>query len=103
MVYVREGLNDQPIVKYDPVKNEWSTLPPPPVVGFGVGQLNGRLVIVGGMYTEEGLGVTGDIHVFEEETQHWVKSVPPTPSRQVFTAVVYMSRLLPCGVWWEII
>ena len=35
---------------FDPVKDEWSTLPPAPVVAFGIGRLNGKLVIVGGGY-----------------------------------------------------
>ena len=108
MVYIGRASNDQSIVKYDPVKNEWSTLPPAPVVGCGVGQLNGKLVIVGGEYNkeeeeeeeeeEQGQRATGDIYVFEEETQQWVKSIPPMPSRLALTTVVsHGSCLVVCG------
>ena len=205
MAYIGGGSNDQSIVKYDPVKNEWSTLPPPPVMMFGVGQLNGKLVIVGGEYKkeeeeeeeeeeeveeeeveeeeveeeeveeeeeeeeeveeeeeeeeveeeeeeeeeveeeeveeeeveeeeveekeveeeeeeeeeveeeeveeeeeeeeeveeeeeEQGQRVTGDIYVFEEETQQWVKSISPMPSRLGLAAVVcHGSCLVVCG------
>ena len=105
MVYIM-GFGEQSqstmIVKYDPVKNEWCTLPPAPVVGFGVGQLNGKLVIVGGAYkgveAEQGQRITSDVHVFEEETQQWVKSIPPLPSRLAFTTVVcHGSCLVVCG------
>ena len=97
MVYIGGGSEQQSIVKYDPVKNEWSTLPPAPVEIFGVGQLNGKLVIVGGVYPTED-ETTGDIHVFEEETQQWVKSIPPMPSRIAFTAVAcHGSCLVVCG------
>ena len=103
MVNIGGGFQDQ-IQSIDPVKNEWCTLPPPPVAFFGVGQLNGKLVIVGGVYTmeeedaEEGEGVTGDVHVFEEESQQWVKSIPPMPSRLAITAVVcHSSCLVVCG------
>ena len=65
------------ICKYDPVKDEWSLLPAAPVRLFGVGQLNGKLVIVGGVHEEK--GITGDVHVFEEDTQQWITSIPDPP------------------------
>ena len=84
------------VCKYDPVKDEWTTLPPAPVRGFGVGQLNGKLIIVGGETERE--GVTQDVHVFEEETQQWVKSIPPMPRGLVFSIVVsHGSFLVVCG------
>ena len=84
------------VCKYDPVKDEWTTLPPAPVRGFGVGQLNGKLMIVGGETERE--GVTRDVHVLEEETQQWVKSIPPMPRGLVFSIVVsHSSSLVVCG------
>ena len=72
--------DDYLVSTYDPVKDEWSTLPPAPVRLFGVGRLNGKLVIVGGMYDEEEEETTGDVHVFEEDTLQWVRSIPPMPT-----------------------
>ena len=102
MVYVGQGGmvigeddHDNVVYKYDPVKDEWTTLPPAPVKRFGIGQLNGKLVIVGG---KGGEGVTGDVHVFEEDTQQWVKSIPPMPRGLVASTVVsHSSSLVVCG------
>ena len=99
-VYLGGGfaMNDRDcylVCKYDPVKDEWSTLPPAPVLEFGVGQLNGKLVIVGGWYKKK---ATSDVHVFEEDTQQWVKSIPPMPSGLAASiAVSHSSSLVVCG------
>ena len=34
---------------YDPLQDKWTTLPPLPVKWFGLGQVNGELVAVGGV------------------------------------------------------
>ena len=114
MVYVGGGDADDDssheylVCKYDPVKDEWTTLPPAPVKWFGVGQLNGKLVIVGGVEEEEEEKEeemeeeekrTGDVHVFEEDTQQWVKSIPPMPRELVTSTVVsHDSSLVVCGM-----
>ena len=101
-VYVGGGTADDDddyylVRTYDPVKDEWSTLPPAPVGYFGVGRLNGKLVIVGGMYKDEE-GITGDVHVFEEDIQQWVKSIPPMPTGLVASVVAsHSSSLVVCG------
>ena len=83
---------------YNPVKDEWSTLPPAPVRQFGVGRLDGKLVIVGGMYRDEE-ETTGDVHVFEEDTQQWVKSIPPMPTGLIFSVEAgHSSSLVMCGM-----
>lgn len=86
-----------PICKFDTVKSEWNTLPPAPVRLFGIGQLNGKLVIAGGI--DEGGGETGDVHFFEEDTQQWVKSIPPMPAKLAVPLVTsYGSSLIVCGI-----
>ena len=85
------------ICKYDPVKDEWSTLPAAPVELFGVGQLNRKLVTVGGEYEEK--GITGDIHVFGEDTQQWITSIPPMSTGLCFVKVAcHSSALVVCGM-----
>ena len=42
------GINDYLIQQYSPTDDMWSTLSPAPVRWFGMGELNGQLVIVGG-------------------------------------------------------
>ena len=100
MVYVGGKLIDDDghenlLCKYDPGKDEWNTLPPVPVKRFGIGKLNGKLVVVGG---RGGEGVTGDLHVFEEDTQQWIRSIPPMPIGLVASTVVsHSSSLVVCG------
>ena len=101
-VYVGGGIADDDddvylVWAYNPVKDEWSTLPPAPVRRFGVGRLDGKLVIVGGMYKDEE-ETTGDVHVFEEDTQQWVKSIPPIPTGLFLSVVAtHSSSLVVCG------
>ena len=104
IVYVGGGEADDDddknlVSTYDPVKDVWDTLPPAPVRWFGVGRLNGKLVLVGGvyMYKDED-GITGDVHVFEEDTQQWVKSIPPVPAGLAASVVAsHSSPLVVCG------
>ena len=86
------------VCKYDPVKNEWIILPPAPFKYFGFGRLNGKLVIVGGRNEE---GMSGDVHVFEEDRQQWVNSIPPLPTdSEVGSSLVvtHNTSLVVCGV-----
>ena len=39
---------------YDPSRDNWITLPPLPVRWFGVSQVNGKLVAVGGVKVSRG-------------------------------------------------
>ena len=99
-VYIGGGIAESEaeqfrVCKFDPVKNEWSTLPPAPVKWFGVGQLNGKLVLVGGMLENDTR--TADVHVFED-SQQWEKSIPAMPSaRSVTTVLSHSNSLIVCG------
>ena len=101
MVYVGGGSaedddDEYQVCKYDPVKNEWIILPPAPLEFFGLGRLNGKLVIVGGRNEE---GMSGDMHVFEEDRQQWIKSIPPMPTGLVGSLVVtHSTSLVVCGL-----
>ena len=101
MLYVGGGIPEEQdkeyhVYKYDPVKNEWSILPPTPVATFGVGKLNGKLVIVGGTIKNI---VSSGVHVFDEDTQQWVQSIPPMPTGVVLPLVVtHTTSLIVCGL-----
>ena len=66
------------IQQYSPTDDRWSTLPPAHVRLFGIGQLNGQLVIVGGR-TKQGV-VTGKVCTFDSSSQRWEESIPPMPT-----------------------
>ena len=95
IVCVVKGYRNDIVTKYDPVKDEWSTLRRAPVELFGIGGLNGEPVIVGGKYD---WGTTGDVHVFEEDTLQWVNSIPPMPTGLLGSVVTsHSSSLVVCG------
>ena len=79
------------VCKYDPVKNDWSILPPTPVIGFGVGKLNGKLVIIS--------SGSKQVHVFDEDTQQSTLSMP---TGLYFSLVVtHNTSLIVCGMTGE--
>ena len=83
------------VYKYETRSDKWSVLPPCPVEYFGIGQLSGKLVTVGG---GDGNAIVGDVYTYEEETQQWEKSIPPMPTARKFACVVtYHSSIAVCG------
>ena len=71
------------IQQYSPTDDRWSTLPPAPVYYFGMGELNGQLVIAGGRQNV----VTGKVHTLNSSTQKWVESIAPMPTARHSPAV----------------
>ena len=66
------------IQQYSPANDRWSTLPPAPVRWFGMGELNGQLVIVGGVTRRH--VVTGKARMLDSSSQKWEESIPPMPT-----------------------
>ena len=67
-VYCGGGItsgNDHIIYCYDPSQDKWNTLPPLPVSWFGLGQVKGKLVAVGGCMKGT-LDVTNDVYTYDE-------------------------------------
>ena len=73
------------IQQYSPTDDRWYTLPPAPVRYFGMGELNGQLVIVGGWTRQR--DVTGKVHTLNSSTQKWVESIAPMPTARSRPAV----------------
>ena len=63
---------------YDPSQDKWTTLPPLPVKRFGLGQVNGKLVAVGGVKKDN--KKTNDVHAYDERSQKWKQTIPPMPT-----------------------
>ena len=80
------------VYKYETRSDKWTALSPCPVKYFGIGQLSGKLVTVGGLYR------SADVYTYEEETQQWEKSIPPMPTPRLWPCVVtYYSSIAVCG------
>ena len=82
------------ILQYSRSEDKWSTLPPAPVGWFGMIELNGQLVIVGGRTRQN--AVTNKTHAFYDSTQKWEESisVPPMPTARDFPAVFSLPSCL---------
>ena len=89
VVYVGGGETFSPlgdgryiIYKYNTPEDEWSFLPPAPVRFFGMGELNGKLVIVGGKTKEDGEVTTKVYMLLPEKNFHSMYLPPMTTARQ---------------------
>ena len=70
---------------YDPPQDVWSTLPRLPVHYFGLGQVKGELVAVGGM--DSSRSRSNVVHVFNKG-RNWKRTIPPMPTARDSPAVV---------------
>ncbi len=71
---------------YEPSKNIWSVLPNPAIHRFGMGEIAGKLVLVGGVYRDFSLSAT--LHAFDEHSHRWMKTIPPMLTARSSPAVV---------------
>ena len=93
VVYVRGGRGSKVIYTY--TENEWNSLPACPVMCFGLGKLLGKVLTVGGIASKK---VTADVYMFSNESQEWVKGIPPMPTpRSCPTVVSHESAIAACG------
>ena len=64
---------------YDPSWDKWTTLPPLPVRYYGLGQVCGELVVVGGQKISNGKG-TNEIYTYDGKSHKWKWTIPPMPT-----------------------
>ena len=90
-----EAYNSHDVLRYETRSDQWSVLPSCPVRLFGLGQLSGKLVTVGGW---DRRGAVNHVYTYVQETQQWEKSIPPMPTpRQWPTVITYNSSIAVCG------
>ena len=83
------------VLRYETRSDQWSVLPSCPVRRFGLGQLSGKLVTVGGL---DRRATVNRVYTYVQETQQWEKSIPPMPTpRRLPTVITYNSSIAVCG------
>ena len=90
------------VFQYNPKQDTWSQLPICPTHYFGLTQLDGRLVTVGGSRLDQPIPIN-DIYIFQE-SETWENSIPPLPTARFYpTAFNYKSTLVVIGgvTHWE--
>jgi hypothetical protein len=78
---------------YDPSQDNWTTLPPLPIKWFGLGQVNGKLVAVGGLKKSTD-NETNDVYMYDERSQKWKQTIPPMPTARYFPGVLSLQSAL---------
>ena len=88
--------NSHDVLRYETRSDQWSVLPSCPAMWFGLGQLSGKLVTVGGV---DGRGAyVNHVYTYVQETQQWEKSIPPMPTpRRWPTVITFNSSIAVCG------
>jgi hypothetical protein len=76
---VDNGDDEYIIYCYDPSQDKWTTLPPLPVRWFGLGEISGKLVAVGGRKKLDNRA-TNEIHSYNDRTHKWKQTIPPMPT-----------------------
>ena len=88
--------NEYMVFCYDPSQDKWTTLPPLPVKRFGLGQVNGELVAVGGR--KKSSWTTDKVYGYCEKSQKWKQTIPPMPTaRDTLDLLVLQSALVAVG------
>ena len=78
---------------YDPSQDNWTTLPPLPVKWFGLGQVNGKLVAVGGWKKSDGRA-TNEVYTYDERSRKWKQTIPPMPTARHSPGVLSLQSAL---------
>ena len=88
--------DEHQVFQYDPARDEWTILPPCPAYYFGLGQLSGELLTVGGLVLRE--GITKKVYHYKPESQRWVEFLQPMlTARALLTVISAQSALIACG------
>ena len=79
---------------YNPLQNQWSTLPPFNFRRFGLGHIEGKLVAVGGVKQRPSRERTNEVYEFIEATGKWKKAYLPMPTARSSTVVFSLESAL---------
>ena len=82
---------------YDPSQHSWTTLPLLPVRRFGLGQVRGKLVAVGG-WKKSNRRRSNEIYSYDEMSNKWKQTISPMPTARYSPGVLSLpSALLVAG------
>ena len=79
---------------YDPSQDKWTTLPPLPARWFGLGQVNGKLVAVGGEKKGNTWDATNEVYTYNEQSQKWKQTIPPMPTARSSPGILSLQSAL---------
>ena len=102
-VYVGGGLSDSEddrrlVFQYDTARDKWTILPPSCVAFFGLAQLSGKLLTVGGEASDG--TITKKVYRYRSKlgSRKWVEFLQPMPTARAYLTVIStQSALIACG------
>ena len=80
--------DDNILLCYDVARDSWTALPPLPVKWFGLGQVDGKLVAVGGLKKDD--KATNNVYTLNI-VQKWKPTLPHMPTARCLVAVLTLS------------
>ena len=84
------------VCQYNPASDEWTTLPSCTVKYFGLGQLSGELLTVGGVTRDR--TITKKVYQYKADSQQWEKFLHPMPTARYYPTIIStQSALVTCG------
>ena len=83
--------DDNILLCYDHKKDSWTALPPLPVKWFGLGQVDGKLVAVGGLKADE--EATNNVYTLNF-VQKWKPAFPPMPTARCLPGVLSLQSAM---------
>ena len=86
-----EDDDDNILLCYDVVHDNWTALPPLPVKWFGLGQVDGKLVAVGGLKKDD--RATNNTYTLNV-VQKWKPALPQMPTARCLSAVVSLPAIM---------
>ena len=92
-----EKSRTETVLKYTPISDQWTELPPPPVKHFAIATLKSELLVVGGVNISTDKK-SHKILTFDEQSQNWTQSHPVMLTALTFsTAIGYQDYLIVAG------
>lgn len=76
---------------YDPSQDRWTTLPPITVRCFGLGQIDDKLIAVGGL-KKGGDMMNNEVYTFDERSKEWKRKIPPMPTARCAPGVLNLHK-----------
>ena len=88
-----DASDDQYVYCYDTSQDTWTSLPPLRIMWFGLGQVNGKLVAIGGCKRND-LGPANGVHTYDEQSKRWKQTIPPMPTARYSSSVLSLQSAL---------
>ena len=86
--------SDYLVRSYDPSQDKWTTLPQLPAKFFGLGQVSGKLVAVGGL-SRLRRQETNEVYIlYDESSQTWNRMIPSMPTARWHPSVLSLQSTL---------